>query len=136
MAFSDHDALFSHNDLTDDEFVALTAYEISVRNDNGPEHHAYKTIIDFNLISKIPDNITQIGFHPDSVEWLVEKGVLTADDVKNIKYAGDMENMHTYYPGDINKIIKTANENNYLVTMNHPMWSLMTYNDYSQFEGL
>lgn len=34
MAFSDHNALFGHNELTDDEFVDLTVYEIRVRNDN------------------------------------------------------------------------------------------------------
>jgi len=136
VAFSDHDALFCNYELTDSEFVAITAYETSVRNDNDATPHAYRTIIDFCLYAKEPQNIVQVGFHPDSVKWLVEKGVLTEDDVKSIKYTGDMECMHTYYPGEINKIIKTANENGFLVCMNHPMWSLMTYNDYSQFEGL
>ena len=74
--------------------------------------------------------------YADAVRWLVNKGVMTEDEMKNIPYAGDMECMHTYYPGDINKIIKSANENGYLVSMNHPAWALMNYNDYSVLDGL
>ena len=136
VAYSDHDALFCNYHLTDDDFVALTAYETSIRNDKDATPHAHRTIIDFCLYAKEPENNVMVGFHPDAVRWLVNKGVMTEDEMKNIPYAGDMECMHTYYPGDINKIIKSANENGYLVSMNHPAWALMNYNDYSVLDGL
>ena len=136
VAYSDHDALFCNYHLTDEDFVAITAYEISVRDNNDPAPHAHRTIIDFCLFAKEPDNIVQIAFHPDSVKWLVDKGVMTQKELESIRYAGDMVCTHTYYPGDINKIINCANENGFLVAMNHPAWALMNYNDYSVLKGL
>lgn len=132
VAFSDHDALHSHNELSDPSFLALTAYEISIRTDDETPH-AYRKIVDLNLLAKEPNNLTQIAYHPYTVSWLVERGKMTQQEVDAIQYAGDLRDLR-YYPGNINKIIKTANENGFLVTVNHPMWSL-AIGDHSQYEG-
>lgn len=134
LAFSDHDALHSSADLNDDNFVALTAYEISIRNEDDPTPHALQPIVDLNLIAKDPHSKIQIGFHPFTVEWLVNRGKITEEDVQNIPYAGELRDLHLY-PANINKIIKSANENGYLVSINHPMWSLTNYHDYGSYEG-
>ena len=36
----------------------------------------------------------------------------------------------------INRIIKLANKKGWLVSYNHPMWSLHNYEDYGRLEGL
>ena len=136
VAFSDHDVLHCHYDeLTDVDFLALTAYEISIRCDDNPIPHAFRKIQDLNLISRIPYNKMQIGYHPASVQWLVNRGKLTRKEADSIQYAGELRDMH-YYPANINKIIREANENNFLVMMNHPGWNLLTYNDYGCYEGV
>ena len=36
IAFTDHEAFLTHNDLTDDSFVALNGYELPVSDSWGP----------------------------------------------------------------------------------------------------
>ena len=135
VAFSDHDALHcNYDELTDENFLALTAYEISIRNDNESIPHAFRKIQDLNLISKKPYNMIQVGYHPASVQWLMDQGKMTQEEVDSIQYAGELRDM-CYYPANINKIIKSANENDFLVMINHPSWNLLNYNDYGCYEG-
>lgn len=134
LAFSDHDALHSHNDLTDESFLALTAYEISIRSDDDPTPHAFRKVVDLNLLADTPDACVQVGYHPESVQWLIDRGKMTQAEVDAIRYAGDLRDMH-YYPANINKIIRSANENGFLVTINHPAWSLTNFSDYGTYEG-
>ena len=42
----------------------------------------------------------------------------------------------TYSVESINKMIQTANENGFLVSYNHPVWSTQNYVDYSGIKGL
>lgn len=136
VAFSDHDALHcNYDELTDENFLALTAYEISVRSDEESIPHAFRKIQDLNLISEEPYNRIQIGYHPESVQWLIDQEKMTQEEVDEIQYAGELRDMH-YYPANINKIIKSANENNFLVIMNHASWNLLNYNDYGCYEGV
>lgn len=134
LAVSDHDALHSHNELTEKDFLMLTAYEISIRSDDDPTPHALKKVIDLNLFAKDKDNLTQVGYHPETVKWLVERGKMTEEEMNNIKYSGPLRDLH-YYPANINKIIKSANENGFLVSINHPMWDNINFSDYGAFEG-
>lgn len=135
LAVSDHDALHSHNELTEDDFLMLTAYEISIRDDADPTPHAFRKVVDINLLAKEPDNLTQIGYHPETVQWLIDRGKMTQQEVDDIKYAGELRDLK-YYPANMNKIIKTANENGFLVTLNHTAWSNTNFNDYGTYEGL
>ena len=134
LATSDHDALHSNYSLSEPDFLILTAYEISVRSDDTLTPHSLRKIVDLNLFAKTPDNLTQCGYHPDTVEWLVRRGKLSREEVDSIKYAGELRDLH-YYPANINKIIRTANENGFLVSINHPEWDNINYSDYGMFEG-
>lgn len=135
LATSDHDVLHCNYYLTDEDFLVLTAYEISIRSDDDPTPHAFRKVVDLNLLAKEPHNMTQVGYHPESVAAWIRREKITQEFADNINYAGELRDMH-YYVANMNKIIKTANETGYLVTLNHPMWSLMNYNDYANFEGL
>lgn len=134
LAISDHDALHCNYHLTEPDFLVMTAYEISIRSDDINIPHSLRKVVDLNLLSKQPYNTTQVGYHPESVQWLVERGKMTQEEVDAIEYAGELRDMH-YYPANVKKIIKSAVENGFLVTINHPTWSLMNYNDYANFEG-
>lgn len=134
LAVSDHDFLHRHNELTDEDFLMLTAYEVGIKDENPDIPYCFKKVIDLNLIEKDPMERKHIGFHPRTVEWLVDKGILTQDEVRLAEYAGELRDMG-YSVETINKIIKSANENGYLVAINHPMYSLVNYTEYSQLEG-
>lgn len=134
LATSDHDVLYCNYNLSDKDFLIITAYEISIRSDDSGIPYALRKIVDLNLFAKEPYNVTHIGFHPETVEHWIRKERITAEQAKNIKYAGELRDMH-YYPANINKIIRSANENGFLVSINHPMWSLTNFADYGSYEG-
>lgn len=134
LALSDHDVLHCSYKLSDEDFLILTAYEISVRSDDVAIPHAYRKVVDLNLFAKEPNNMTQVGFHPDTVDYWIKRGRISKQQAEEIKYAGELRDTH-YYPANINKIIRKANENGFLVSINHPIWSLIDARDYSTYEG-
>ena len=52
IAFTDHEAFLTHNDLTDDSFVALNGYELSVSDGWGP----YSKCCHICFVALEPDN--------------------------------------------------------------------------------
>lgn len=130
IAFTDHELLMDHSALTDENFLALTGYEIAVNTPPSPGCGWPQTkTTHLNLIAREPHNMVQVCYNPAAV-WA------DPNNIKNsVKYAGDIcVNENT--PAGINKIVRTANENGFLVTYNHPYWSLATYDDYKDIEGL
>ena len=135
LAITDHDFLRPQNELSDENFIMLTAYEIDIRNYKSDIHRAVRKAVHLNLFAKNQDNTTFIGFHPETVKHLVKRGTVTEDEIKKVKYAGELRELY-YSPDIVNNIIKSARENGYLVSLNHPAWSLINYSDYSNYEGI
>ncbi len=133
LAVSDHDFLRRHNELTEEDFLLLTAYEINIKDESPDIPYCLKKVIDLNLLAKDPEARKHVGFHPQTVQWLVDKGVLTQADVNAAEYVGELRDME-FSVENINKIIKSANENGFLVTINHPMYSLVDFREYSGFQ--
>ena len=81
VAYSDHNVLVPHNDLTDENFVALTATELDVSAQKVPEDEMpfmvenngwrYRPTHHFNLFSKVPDP-GPMPFH--ATPWAVWPG--------------------------------------------------------------
>ena len=134
LAFSDHDYLRTHNELTDEEFLIITAYETSIRSDDDVTPHVFRKVVDMNFYAKNPNEVMHIGFHPNSIEWWIKEGKITKEEAKSVKYQGEYRDLH-YYPANINKIIRSANEHGYLVAINHTNWALTNYADYGAYEG-
>lgn len=137
VAFTDHDLLFSHYDkLTDKDFLALTGYEVSVNC--YPEPFPYKKALHMNFFAKDPYNVTQPFFNPDSIDWL--RGLdndITEEMISNVKVDGIVDESECQlYTAKVNALIKTANEKGFLVTLNHPNWSLLNASDCLAYEGL
>lgn len=135
LAVSDHDFLHRHNELSEENFLMLTAYEVGIKTEDDPTPYVWKEVMDLNLIAKDPDEERHAGFHPDTISWLVEKGVLESEKAQNAKYIGELREMR-YDVANVNNIIKCASENGYLVTLNHPMYSLISAQDFLNFEGM
>lgn len=124
VAFTDHETCFTHHELTDGDFLALTGYEMLTNQWDMPAGY-FKTY-HFNFIAKDPNNCWQI-YNPKyrpRVEKYADQ--IVCDGFEDREY--DLEQM--------NSIIARANEKGFLVTYNHPIWSMQDTRDYIGLKGL
>ena len=129
VAFTDHEHLINSKDLSDEDFVAITGVELSV---TGPKVDTYGPLpsakqLHFNLYAKDPDcDITPFySERRDSYKF---------EDVSHlVKPFLPME--REYSAESVNEMVKKAHEAGFLVSYNHPNWSLQTAEDYLSYEG-
>ena len=130
VAYTDHDILLSHQDLTDDKFLALNGLELEF-NEKVELTNALKTC-HICAIALDEDNVTQPCYHRE--KFLLGIPNLLRDKIKFDNSLPDFEREHS--PENINKAIKECRDKGFFVTYNHPVWSLETYNDYINYEGM
>ena len=129
VAYTDHEVLLPHPELTDENFVAITSFEIH-QSQGIPLPYAFKRCYHLNLYAKDPKRDfsevwTRKGYWHDRWDQYVSEAQ---------KEIGE-GSVPRVYEG-FNEIIKKANEEGFLVCYNHPCWSLQNYTDYSILEGL
>lgn len=107
IAFADHDKFFSHNDMTDDEFVAINSYEVDIGDRLNLTEYTRKCY-HFCCHAQTPD---------ESIKEL--------EDIPKYR---DIDEVNSY--------IKKLNESGFLVCYNHPNWSLQTTEDTKGLKGL
>ena len=127
VAFTDHSRLVQHNDLTDDSFLAINAYEFEVNHGMlGGSERCYH----LNFYAKTPEIYRQVFFDPKMASWCYSK-----EELAEFNYVG--EPVQSEYSVEfINKAIKAANENGFMVCYNHPAWSMQLEEDFVGLEGL
>lgn len=127
VAFTDHSRLVLHNDLTDDKFLAINAYEFEVNHGMiGGGEGCYH----LNFYAKTPEVEKQVMFDPHMASWCYSE-----EELKEFKYVG--EPVSSEYSLDfINKAIKLGNENGFMVCYNHPLWSHHLEKDFVPLDGL
>ncbi len=107
IAFTDHTRLYGHNELTDDDFLALNGYELDF-TEPAPSYNVAKVC------------------HLCAV--CLAKDYLTPIDVPDCE--------DPYSAERINETIRRAKEAGYFVTYNHPVWSMESYPEYSRYHGM
>ena len=128
VAYTDHEILVPHNDLTDESFLAITSFEVSVSE----QHHGAegaKKCYHLNLYAKDPARTDSAVFSMRYV-WNDRMKALVAENAKSTDYR------RFYSTEAVNDLIRTANGDGFLVSYNHPVWSLQRYPDYIDLEGL
>ncbi|MBE6680264.1 MAG: PHP domain-containing protein [Ruminococcaceae bacterium] len=130
VAYTDHYLILPHNDLTDENFVALNGYELEVHSNTEPVPQSKKTHL--NLIALDPDNLLQIAYHRSKYV----KGNMRSKRAEAVidESLCDYERIHS--PECISNIMHTARDNGYFVVYNHPEWSLDDYRDYANYDGM
>ena len=112
VAYTDHDRYGWHSQLTDEDFLALAALEVEVtEEDPGKEWPLLRTY-HLNL------------FDTDPAARREEK---RGDLLPHCAY-GDVAALNQY--------IEKMTRQGFLVTYNHPYWSLQDWRDYSGLRGL
>lgn len=140
VAFTDHELMLDHSDLTDEHFVALTAYEYgfdkSTENPfpalyGGPlktREHAEK--VHLNLFSKNPHDIRMVCC---DLHYIWGNAKKYRDQVE---YVGSPDYQRKYSVEGVNEVIRAARERNMLVVYNHPNWSMNGPDLFCALEGL
>ena len=128
VAFTDHEVMVPHPDLTDDSFLAITSTEISINERCDCDFHFTKTY-HLNIYSP-EENRSHFASFDRSKMWLNHSyDYITPEQ--------DKVGMNRVYTFDcINEIIRDANADGCLVSYNHPVWSLQDYSDYIDLRGL
>lgn len=131
VAYTDHEHLIDNSALNDDEFLTITSCEVAIKefNDMSTLVKTDMKVAHLNFYAKDPKNIDTPCYNSAYDHFL-------KDAIKDriVHTCGEYE--REYSPEGINNIIKTANEKGFLVSYNHPGWSLENATDYLNYEGL
>lgn len=129
VAYTDHEVLVSHKELSDDNFLAITSYELSI-NERGVESlHPYDKCYHFNCYANNESNEISPVFSLKEVWHEESKQYINKEQFK-IEF--DLQ----YNQKTVTDMINKLNEAGFLVCYNHPVWSMSEEKDYSFIDGL
>jgi hypothetical protein len=134
-AFTDHEILWNHYEaLRDDEFLPLVATEIGVNDQRLP--FAISSSVHLSLFSRDPYEDGTPFRGKKNLEWLVSENYITQEMVDSRKWTGIIDNEGEQYAAKINEIIRVAKEKGFIVSLNHPSWSLLNKGEHLAYEGV
>ena len=129
LAITDHEYPYDHSAMSEEDFLMLTGYEAYIRKYEDGRSDVYVPEIHINLIAKEPHNLAYICFNDPYCKYAKDPDVR-----KGFKKVGSSE-IRRYDVDYVNAFVKTALENGYLCTHNHPTWSLEEWDYIKNYEG-
>ncbi len=129
LSITDHCVPAPHNDLTDKDFLLLTGYEAYIRPGQKGKYNQFGAEIHMNLFARDKDNDKIICFDERYCKYIKDPEKREA-----LNKVGPV-NTREYTPEFINYFVKTAKENGYIVSYNHPFWSMEDAETVMQYEG-
>ncbi len=131
VAFTDHEHIIDNSHLADEEFLPLTACEIAIK-DGDPTSSTLKSpglkVCHLNFYSFDPHNTVTPFYNKFYDKFL--------NEYSSPLVAPHQDHDRVYGAEGINEIIKGATEQGFLVSYNHPSWSLENAFDYIELKGL
>ncbi len=118
IAFTDHNRFLTHNELSDDNFLALNGVENAADETGKPDF--FDRCCDVCYIALSPER----KLHP----FQNENNVIGNGEYSPLKVS--------YTTQDVNMMIKAGVENGFFATYNHPTWSLENYERYMSYCGM
>ena len=128
LAITDHEWMVPHPELNAPDFLAITAYEMTVRD--GEKTTPDNRIVHMNLYAKDPECTYHICFDPEAAKTYCR---LEEAEVRKEELGEPAK--HIYTPEFINRVTREAKEKGFLVSFNHPDWGLEAAEDYLQYDG-
>ena len=130
VAFTDHDILIPHNDLTDDRFVALNGLEYAIgsqsRIPGGKTCH-------FCAVALEPDNFVQPCWHREKYRGC---GCSRFFRVRAQFDPNEPDYNRSYSRECISDMMQKVRAAGFFVTYNHPAWSRETALEYLGYDGM
>jgi len=117
-----------HNELTDENFLAITAAEIAINLYHTSPAYSFIKTYHFNLYSKEPTKNILPVFDKEYTAPFTNLVVSKEQEAHTFKRA--------YTKESVNETIARANADGFLVAYNHPVWSLQDYTDYEYLQGI
>ncbi len=136
VAFTDHDIMLPHHDLTDDEFVALTGFETEINEIVGglkPTDDApfrLQKCCHICMIALDKNNDVQPLFNPD--EYFVGH----SGEHKHLVKYDKTKPLYVRKYSEIENYMKDGRDCGFFVTYNHPTWSMQDYSDYMTYDSM
>ena len=118
VAYSDHNLLLDHSELSDENFLAMIATEYDVKRD-GPEDTRVRPCFHINFYPKKSHQDATPCYTPARIRKEFE-GIQ--------KHIGDEEYERSYE--NIQDMIDRFVDAGFLAQINHPVWSVQNINDY------
>ena len=119
LAITDHEVPRSYSHMTTPDFLMLTGYEAFIRVNPNYVFDPYEAEVHLNLFARDPLNETVICYNQASNKFFPKNNI----DPNAMRRAGS-ERQREYTVAYVNEFIRTAVENGYLVSYNHPVWSM------------
>ena len=129
LAITDHERPHDHTAMSEADFLMLTGYEAYIRPDPACRYNAFAPEIHINLLSRDPHNIDLICWNDGCVKYVKDE----AERAAMPRFGS--EETREYTPAYINRFIETAKRDGYMVTLNHPVWSMEAHAQIFDYEG-
>ena len=131
VAYTDHDILIPHQELADENFLPLNAFEMEI-NESAEKDFSQIKCCHLCFIALEPDNVVQPCWHRTKYRFG------NADQYKHlVKFDETESDYEREYTADgINDLIRRCREKGFFVTYNHPTWSQENYREYSSYIGM
>ena len=130
VAYTDHDVMIAHDELNDNDFLALHGYEMEITDDFLPDISQKNCHI--CLIQRDPADMRQACWHRE--KYLFGNAPKYKDQVRFDESLPDFEREHN--GKTISKMMQIGRDNGFFVTYNHPKWSIETSEDYMNYHDI
>ena len=130
LAYTDHEVLVSHSDLNDENFLALSGYEVQIYGDMDLPKRL-RRVCHMNFYPKDPKNCKMPFFNMGDILRLDKQ-----PDISKAVYDGDGNDEKEYSAEGLNRLISKAKAAGFIVSYNHPTWSKESFNVYANLQGL
>ena len=129
LAITDHCNPKDHSEMNDEDFLFLTGYEAYIRPNEMGKANIFQSEVHLNLFAREHSNEKLICYNECYAKYVPKEKHGELDRVGS-------EEPRRYTVEYINEFIKTANENGYLVSYNHPFWSMESEERILSYEGI
>lgn len=133
IAYTDHDLMFHHRELNDENFLALSGFEIYANEELPDPNATYadKRVCHLCFVALTPEVKYQVCFHRTKY---IEHNIEIWDYAAYDPAQPDFERAYT--PECVNEMIRLGREAGFFVTYNHPTWSQESGEQYLQYKGM
>lgn len=132
IAYTDHEILVQHNDLSDDHFLALNGYEYEIIEDMTAEKNQ-------NRLRKAT-HLCLIALEPDTTRHICWHGKIWGNApnyLDQLDFDRDHPPYEPRYSGEgVTEVIQAARNAGFFVTLNHPAWSMEDMADIANYHGM
>ena len=128
LSITDHERPMNHSGLNDPEFITITGYAAYIRDNAECKYDPYRSEIHMNLFARDPENTAIVCYNSSYCRYI------PAQEHDACPKVGSQRPRELTVPY-VNEFIKTAKENGYIVSYNHPWWSMESEETILQYDG-